>query len=1078
MIKYIAIIVLIGLPIILSGQSPIFTQSSRPATELMQADQSQLLESAEDMEGFGPYISMLNELSNRRRLNVNFQNEQSLLYGAQMGSVNTTRGNLTFLRRDLVTVGRIPLVLGRVYDSSLPKHVDFGAGWRLTAAETITPSITGDYIYHDESASKIHLVWRADGELHPSPPMVTDLSSVKSNQPDQLLIELRNGLRKQFQLIDGLYRLTQVSDRNDNIIELEYIDGLLVGLYGDNDRSISIKRNAAGRVVSAIDEQGRQLTYRYDARGRLQASIGPDGLPWRYRYDNADRLIEEQHPDSGISRMVDYNDSGRVIYSATPSASYTFRYAGQTTIVTTDSQQHNIFRFNRDGITTTIKNALGVSSSVDLDEHNRVISITRDSKTQAVISYDKRGNIAQVEHPLENSLQINSYNDQNRLISIQILMAGNHRSNAEIKQLLVLDYDAHGNVLSRKHNKGSSSMTYNALGDLITLTYADASNFIFDYDNDGQIIALADQSDQRVSFDYHADGKLATTYLTNGDAHSYDYNALGQRVRTVFNRGELVLGTVDYEYTTTGSISLTRTENADGVIGGNFMTLDDQQRVVSIEYFGGRRFEFEYDSNGNVTVSRAADEYGQENIIFDYDQLNRINRITTVAGQTLTYQYAKGEPDLRLQHDAKTASLETARTSAAATFASSNDVFLQRSRRSLLGVVALDPSALEFRLTADMSPTADDDVMSATLQRSRLLGLLSTDLDGMEFEQPSNIRFWPAEYRSLNCCFACRLIYGVICFCDDLPTDPSDPNGNEPCSNCVPVLPPPLQVEITGPSSIPVGSFAQQLNVQSSPLGGTLSNWRFTDGCTECGSIHSSGGIVEAFAAGTVKVKVDFTNGGTTLSSPEFEIEFTNAPQYVKFNWDSSVDAALSTHFSSSSVINGIKASVEGKVIHEITVNGGNVVNGVQPGFHTTFLNLSNSTGNPSCPIDLLNIARRTTCNIRLGNLGLADSSDPVSTTTINERSDANSVSNAVTLLTAHELGHALGLVPRQSELQSDLGQHLNVDNIGLNGTSTHHNTNTGGIMFNNSDTGNKSTWDGTKTFTSNELLYLRRILP
>jgi hypothetical protein len=37
----------------------------------------------------------------------------------QVGYVNVGRGNLTFVRRDLVTVGRIPLVLARVYDSSL-----------------------------------------------------------------------------------------------------------------------------------------------------------------------------------------------------------------------------------------------------------------------------------------------------------------------------------------------------------------------------------------------------------------------------------------------------------------------------------------------------------------------------------------------------------------------------------------------------------------------------------------------------------------------------------------------------------------------------------------------------------------------------------------------------------------------------------------------------------------------------------------------------------------------------------------------------------------------------------------------
>ena len=57
----------------------------------------------------------LNDLSSRRRVTTFFPNQQSPLYGAQDGFLNTTRGNVTFVIRDLVRVAAMPIVVARVY---------------------------------------------------------------------------------------------------------------------------------------------------------------------------------------------------------------------------------------------------------------------------------------------------------------------------------------------------------------------------------------------------------------------------------------------------------------------------------------------------------------------------------------------------------------------------------------------------------------------------------------------------------------------------------------------------------------------------------------------------------------------------------------------------------------------------------------------------------------------------------------------------------------------------------------------------------------------------------------------------
>src|SRR5260370_8404621 len=86
----------------------------------------------------GQYVEQASEFSSRARANVYFPNPQSIFNGVQVSFINVGTGNLTFLRRDMVASGRIPIVLARVYDSSSNGSVEFGLGWRLSAAETIS----------------------------------------------------------------------------------------------------------------------------------------------------------------------------------------------------------------------------------------------------------------------------------------------------------------------------------------------------------------------------------------------------------------------------------------------------------------------------------------------------------------------------------------------------------------------------------------------------------------------------------------------------------------------------------------------------------------------------------------------------------------------------------------------------------------------------------------------------------------------------------------------------------------------------------------------------------------------------
>ena len=122
-----------------------------------------------------PHLSLLNELSPQRRTQRFFVNEQIPLYGVQEGYVNVGRGNLTFLNRDLVTVGRIPIVAGRVYDSSASDIGHFGPGWRFSLSETVVREKDDSFIYTDESGSPhgLHLTAQGLKPIHAALAMFT-----------------------------------------------------------------------------------------------------------------------------------------------------------------------------------------------------------------------------------------------------------------------------------------------------------------------------------------------------------------------------------------------------------------------------------------------------------------------------------------------------------------------------------------------------------------------------------------------------------------------------------------------------------------------------------------------------------------------------------------------------------------------------------------------------------------------------------------------------------------------------------------------------------------------------------------
>ena len=160
----------------------------------------------ENVRGF------LNDLSARRRTTTMFPNPQSVFAGVQESFVNTSTGALTFLVRDLVRVGGMPIVMGRVYDSTLAEGSDFGPGWKLTVVEELRQE--GSQLMFTDASNAVHaLDVDGDAVMPASPataPVVSGSTRTTGGDAGIVVLESADGMLRRFKQDGDVWRLVHV----------------------------------------------------------------------------------------------------------------------------------------------------------------------------------------------------------------------------------------------------------------------------------------------------------------------------------------------------------------------------------------------------------------------------------------------------------------------------------------------------------------------------------------------------------------------------------------------------------------------------------------------------------------------------------------------------------------------------------------------------------------------------------------------------------------------------------------------------------------------------------------------------
>ena len=672
------------------------------------------------------HVVSLNELTERRRTNRLFQNEQTPRYGQGIYYTNVGRGNTSFIMRDMVLLSRLPIIFARVYDSSAGLG-DFGLGWRLNYNETITELDNGHLLYQDESGSEHLIIEQNEGHYYPQYHFA-EIQTVEQGSSNQITLNFTNNTSKTFNLIDGRYKLSQIHDVYGNSVDLRYHDGSIAQISNNLGDFIHLSRNSQGLITNIADHHNREIAFTYK-NGLLKTSQDLAGNVWKYQYTNK-QLHKITDPEQNKVVSFSYYQAGEQLgktkIANIGKQSFEFNYQGHITTVTNQLQLQNQFEQNVQGVTVAISNSQGQLTRIALNDKLQVVKLLENDITTAELIYNDKNQPSTIikqgkAYPLDYK--------NHQLVSIGNAIATiNPQSKPE----------------SLSANGTNRHYTYNSKGEVIQqreqIAGSDDIISIYKYNNRGLLTSLTVKNDQ-AHFNYNPFGQLTKITFPNGAHHSYQYNDLGLRSKTTRSDGS----SIDYSYNKTGVLQSLYQNDDKGNQQLKEMKYNNHNLASEYIVDGQMMLDIQYDQADNPT--RIA--YNGKPVNYEYDNYNRLTKVID-GNQHLNYHYQKGESDIRIQQDERTFISRLSKGKS-----SHNNTNINHAYTRTVGTphrfVYFDPYLNQFKLPSFEQILATDINHDASQRRRLYNAVAKQKTKQRDFDKPSNSIFIPPIYTAIHC---------------------------------------------------------------------------------------------------------------------------------------------------------------------------------------------------------------------------------------------------------------------------------------------------------------------------------------
>ncbi|WP_099169192.1 RHS repeat-associated core domain-containing protein [Pseudomonas sp. ICMP 8385] len=550
---------------------------------------------------------------------------------------------------DFVLPGILPIDWQRVYNSRDERRGSlFGAGWSVPyeVCVEIQPHPEGGetLVYTDEQGRPIDMgaiplggaVFSAGEGL-----------AVRRHLNGQLLIESDDGVYRLFDPVQAnpsRLRLSQLGDRNDNRIHIDYDDaGRLVRLRDTFDL-VQVELIRDGEQVTRIErlypDQRREVlvSYGYDATGNLTEKRDATGqVQRRFAYDSGRRMVEHQLP-TGLRCFYDWalieGLEWRVVRHWTDEGdTYQFDYDLQagTTRITDGLQRVSIRHWNTQHQIIQYSDNLSQTWLFEWNDERQLLNATDPQGGRYAYSYDESGNLIGETDPLGRS-DSTLWLEHWALPLVETDAAGNswqyrydQRGNciAETDPLGYITryrYDAHGQVVEIIDATGKSKkLRWNPFGQLVE--HIDCSGYPtrFSYNERGYLQVITDALGERTQFSYDAQGRLLSNQLPDGRTEQYQRDASGQLVGYTDPAGHTTL----YQNNRRGQVRQRTDAHGRQVQFG----YDSYGRLQALVNENGESYRFAWDAGDRLTEQQDLDGSAKR---YDYDLLDNITAVTAI----------------------------------------------------------------------------------------------------------------------------------------------------------------------------------------------------------------------------------------------------------------------------------------------------------------------------------------------------------------------------------------------------------------------------------------------------------------
>jgi RHS repeat-associated protein len=552
---------------------------------------------------------------------------------------------------DFALPGILPIEWQRFYSSRDERRDGlFGAGWSVAYEVSVRieahPEGGERLIYIDEQARSIDMgaiplggaVFSAGEGL-----------AVKRHGNGQLLIESEDGVYRLFEptLIDAsLLRLTQLGDRNDNRIYLDYdAEGRLARLRDTFDqlRVALVYSSQWSRRVERIErifaDQSTELlaTYAYDKSGDLaEVSDTSGNLRRRFAYDDGRRMVEHQLP-TGLRCFYEWslidNLEWRVIRHWTDDGEeYRFEYdlTAGTTRITDGLNRVSTRGWNPQHQITDYTDNLGQTWQFFWNDERQLLAAVDPQGGQWQYSYDDAGNLCSTRDPLgrsDSTLWLQHWS----LPVVETDAAGHSWQ---------YRYDPRGNCIHEIDPLGHPThYRYDHRGQIIEIIDATGKSKRLRWNDFGQLTEHIDCSGYPTAFSYDARGYLQSITDALGERTVFQHDAQGRLLHSVLPDGR-----AEHYLRDTHGLLMGYTDPAGHTTGYEYDRRGQVRRRTDAH---NRRVHFRYDAYGRV---QALTNENGEHYQFAWDAGDRLARQQDLDGSQRRYTYDTLGNPVRVEH--------------------------------------------------------------------------------------------------------------------------------------------------------------------------------------------------------------------------------------------------------------------------------------------------------------------------------------------------------------------------------------------------------------------------------------------